>query len=53
MTAAMARVRPAAPRTSASGPMGLLLRARYSTLLVAWVPKRRWFGLVQPAKSHW
>ena len=38
MAAAMARVRPAAPRTSASGLAGSLRRAKYSALLAALVP---------------
>ena len=51
--AAMARVRPAAPRTSASGLARLRLRVRYSLRLVALVPSRMCVGLVQPAKLHW
>jgi hypothetical protein len=52
MAAAMARVLPAAPRTSASGPAGSLFRAKYSALSVALVPNRMCAGVVQPAKSQ-
>ena len=53
LAAAMARVRPAAPRTSASGLATFFRRAMYSARLVELVPSRMWAGLVQPAKSHW
>jgi len=50
--AAKARVRPAAPRKSASGPPGSRFWRAHSARLSAVVPRRRWAWFVRPRESQ-